>query len=150
MNLALNRFNFKKDYTNGLFYIERVCHAFTLEDEIRAVKVRKETAVPEGKYEVKFRKELSGLTKRYRKNFSWFKWHLQLRDVPGFNYVYIHRGNTDEHTDGCILVAHTCDLTPQTQDGFVGESTTAFKKIYAKISNALNKKEKVFITIKTL
>lgn len=152
MELTLNRFAESDDYTYGLLYGEdRYPLAFTLEDEFHVAKIKKETRIPAGKYEIKLRIDPSGLVMKYRKNFPWFTGHLWLQDVPNFNYVYMHRGNTDEHTEGCILLANTCDLTPPTQDGFIGESTQCFEKVYKKIEPLLRlNKEKVFITINNI
>lgn len=148
MQVDLYRFTNEADYTYGLFFIDGEIQAFTLEDEERLKKVSGETRIPAGRYEVKFREVLSELTKKYRQKFPDFTYHLWLQDVPGFNYIYIHMGNTDEDTDACILVANTCDLTPPTSDGFIGESTNCFKKIYKTIGSTLRlNKESVHINI---
>ena len=66
---------------------------FTLEDAVRAVKIKHQTAIPFGTYNLalynspKFGPET-----------------LHLLDVPNFEYVHIHSGNTENDTDGCILV----------------------------------------------
>lgn len=150
MNLILRRKKNNGDTTIGhltddsLFY-----SAHTLEDEPRAVKVKGETRIPSGTFEIKERKDAVdkdgnpvGMTKRYREKFPWFKWHLQLQDVPGFNYIYVHPGNTDEHTDGCILVGY------QTGDWKIWESTEAFRDFYFYVMGALNAGQRVFISIK--
>jgi hypothetical protein len=113
----------------------------TLEDEPREVKVKGETRIPKGRYEIKERKVLSDKTKKYRAKFPWFTWHLELQDVKGFDYIYIHIGNKETDSDGCILVGH------QSGDWKIWESTEAFKDLYFYIIGALRCKERVFIDI---
>lgn len=120
--------------------------AFTLEDEFRKEKVAGETRIPAGRYEIKFREVLSPMTQRYRERFPWFHWHLELQNVPGFTNVYIHVGNREDDTDGCIVVGSTCQLNLD-ENGFVGNSVETFKRIYQKIGAICNSNEKVFITI---
>jgi len=149
MILELQRFADAIDYTYGVLREECAQYplAFTLEDQKQHKKVKGETRISSGTYEVKFRKELSELTKKYRNRFDWFTWHLELQNVPNFDYIYIHIGNTDKHTNGCILVGHTCDLTAS-ENGFIGESTNAYKELYLRISHEFTKGERVFIEIK--
>jgi hypothetical protein len=105
MEVFLHRFAHAEDYTYGLFFAFDLSYpdAFILEDEFHAVKVKKETRVPEGRYRLVLNKTLvngkpSPLTIKYRVKYSWFKWHIMLKDVPGFTGVYMHIGNIDEHT----------------------------------------------------
>ena len=65
---------------------------------------------------------------------------LWVRDVPNFEYILIHTGNTDEHTAGCLLVGDT------QKDGFTGASTSAYKRIYPPIAEALESGDEVTIT----
>lgn len=116
---------------------------YGLEDEKRKIKVKGETAIPAGKYEVKFRMELSDKTLHYRKRFDFFSWHLHLQDVPNFNYIYIHVGNTPADTDGCILLGYT----RSEKLGHIGNSVAAFTDFYKMISGAIENGEKVFINI---
>lgn len=153
MELTLNRIAEAGDYTYGILYEDGNPYplAFTLEDEFHVAKIKKETRIPAERYEIKLRTDASGMVEKYRKQFSWFTGHLWLQDVPNYQYIYIHKGNTDEHTEGCILVANTCDLTPSSKDGFIGESTDCFEKVYKLIEPLLRlNKEKVFININDL
>ena len=50
MKLDVIRTQFGKDATNGLLFIDNVFECYTLEDEIRDVKVHSETAIPIGEY----------------------------------------------------------------------------------------------------
>ena len=110
--------------------------AYTLEDEFREEKVSAETRIPEGTYDVKLR-TTGGFHSRYAAKFGdWHKGMLHVQDVPGFEYILIHTGNTDEHTMGCLLVA---DSSTQniTKDGFIGASVDAYKRIYSSLAQWL-------------
>ena len=98
MKLELKRFSAQSDTTLGLMFLDGEFECFTLEDEYRAEKIKGETRIPEGTYKVAKREVLSGLTKKYREKYPWFDFHFMLHDVPGFQYVYIHIGNDDDHT----------------------------------------------------
>lgn len=116
---------------------------YTMEDEHRNIKMAGETRIPEGLYEVKYRKVLSPLTQKYRNKFQWFKWHLELQNVQGFSYVYLHIGNTEKNSDGCILISNTANNN-QVARGFNGESTAAFEMLYGKIISELDYGNKVW------
>ena len=87
MKLKVLRFSSQGDSTSGLLFLEDefglnfLC--YTLEDERRALKVRGETRVPQGTYEIKLRKE-GGFHERYKKRFgSLHKGMLHVINVPG-------------------------------------------------------------------
>ena len=110
--------------------------AYTLEDEWRENKVSAETRIPEGTYNIKLR-TTGGFHSRYTNKFGdWHKGMLHVQDVPGFEYILIHTGNTDEHTMGCLLVA---DSSTQniTKDGFIGASVSAYERIYPSLAQWL-------------
>ena len=119
---------------------------FTLEDQFNEPKVKGETRVPPGRYEIKLRTEDSPLTKKYRERFPWFKGHLWLQDVPDFTFVYIHVGNDDDDTDGCILVGDGAQSNVE-DEGKVLSSVVAYRRLYEEIHDALEGVERVFITI---
>lgn len=143
MNLLLRRFQKNNNYQYGLL------SAIGREDDMKFTIENgfNQKFIEVGTYEIKFREVLSGLTRHYRSKFDWFTFHLELQNVINAKYVYIHIGNDEGDTDACICIANVCDLTPPTIQGFVGESTQAYKEFYLKVSDRLNKGEKVFITI---
>lgn len=148
MHLEVLRFSSHSDSTLGaLFDVTngRKFLCFTLEDEHRDVKVRGETRVPAGTYEIKLRKE-GGFHNRYSDKFgSMHRGMLHVQNVPNFQWILIHIGNTDENTEGCLLVGDSAEQNI-TKEGFIGQSTSAYRRIYPPIARALERGEKVEIT----
>jgi hypothetical protein len=145
MKLDVIRTQFGKDATNGMLFIDGVFECFTLEDEVRDVKVHSETAIPLGEYEIKLRTE-GGFHSKYTARYgAMHKGMLWLQDVPNFKWILIHTGNQDSHTAGCLLVGETQQDLDKGKDGFVGGSGDAYKKMYPKVANALLSGEKVTI-----
>lgn len=130
----LQRYSDNGDDTLGLLFTGEQYNlslsGHTLEDEKRLIKVKGETRILAGIYELKLRKVLSTLTKKYRGLYDYFfTWHIQIMDVPNFNYVYIHIGNDDEDTDACVLIgdgANNNMIAP----GFISNSTIAYERWY--------------------
>ena len=145
MKLNVVRTQFGKDATNGLLFIDGVFECFTLEDEVRDVKVHSETAIPLGEYEIKLRTE-GGFHSKYTARYgAMHKGMLWLQDVPNFKWILIHTGNQDSHTAGCLLIGETQQDLDKGKDGFIGGSGDAYKKMYPKVANALLSGEKVTI-----
>lgn len=92
----------KADYTIGVLYIngDRFCEI--LEDPVRDKKMKGKTAIPAGTYVV----DMETVSPRF-KNRAWAKPYdgkiPRLLDVPGFEGVLIHPGNTAADTEGCLL-----------------------------------------------
>ena len=150
MKLTVVRTQFGTDATNGLLFINGIFECYTLEDQYQAVKVMHETCIPEGTYDIKFRKT-GGFDSKYReryKNAHYGMLHIQ--DVPNFTYILIHTGNTDEHTSGCLIVGETQQDLEISKDGFIGSSTVAYKKMYAKVAGQLLQGKKVTIEYTTI
>ena len=145
MKLDVVRFQMGADATNGLVFIDGKFECYSLEDEYREVKVMHETCIPEGEYDIIYRK-VGGFHTKYSARYgAEHKGMLWLQDVPGFTYILIHSGNTDQHTSGCLIVGETQTDLDRTKDGFIGNSGDAYKKLYKKVSSALDKGEKVTI-----
>lgn len=147
MKIKALRYNSTEDFTDSITLIDGVAQCFGIEDEQRDVKVWGETCIDDGIYEIGFRK-VGGFHKRYLKKFP--EMHigmLEIKNVPNFKYVLIHIGNDDDDTDACYLVGMSQNMDKQ---GFLGESTKAYKKIYPKIADALQRGEKVTIEFKTI
>ena len=150
MKLTVVRTQFGTDATNGLLFINGIFECYTLEDQYQAVKVMHETCIPEGTYDIKFRKT-GGFHAKYSeryKNAHYGMLHIQ--DVPNFTYILIHTGNTDEHTSGCLIVGETQQDLEISKDGFIGSSTVAYKKMYAKVAGQLLQGKNVTIEYTTI
>ena len=150
MELEVLRFSSQTDSTSGLLFevtdIKRHFLCYTLEDERRALKVRGETRVPAGTYKIELRKE-GGFHERYTKKYPGIhRGMLHVTDVPNFEYILIHTGNTDEHTAGCLLLGDAQENNLILPDGFVGKSVNAYKRIYPSIAKAIGEGEEVTIT----
>ena len=94
----------KEEYTIGNMMVDSLWFSNTLEDAVRTgAKIHGRTAIPVGKYKVR----MDTVSLRF-KNRAWAKPYggvvPRLVDVPRFEGVLIHPGNTAADTDGCILV----------------------------------------------
>jgi len=119
MKLLLKRLHKTENSTIGELYVDGKFECYTLEDKERDVKIKSETAIPKGTYIV-------GITLSNR-----FKKLLPiLINVPNFEGVRIHSGNTNHDTDGCILVG-----TTRSKD-FIGNSRIAFQRLFKKMQSA--------------
>ena len=151
MKLEVLRFSSDSDSTLGVLFDttnERKFLCFTLEDEFREIKISGETRIPAGTYNVTLRTE-GGFNQRYNDKFGtdFNKGMLWVRDVPGFEYILIHIGNTDDNTEGCLLVGDSQNQNI-TENGFIGASTDAYKRIYPPIADVLVNGGQVTITYK--
>lgn len=148
MKLHLIRFNNGENDSLGLFFVDNVFESFTLEDEERLIKVKGKTRIKEGEYEIILRTE-GGLHQDYSKLFpEMHKGMLWIKNVPDFEYIYLHIGNDHLDTEGCPLLGNTCKSNKKgLGNGFIGESSKAYKAVYPKIAGALLKGEKVMIKI---
>lgn len=115
MKLLLKRIALRDSYTIGKLYIDGTYFCDTLEDRVRDVnkdgdlndvgegKVYCQTAIPYGTYKV----TTSVQSPKYsqRATYAWCKGYLpRLLDVPHFEGILIHAGNTADDSSGCILV----------------------------------------------
>lgn len=137
MKLTVDRFAKKAAYTIGKMYVDSAYFCDTLEDRVRDLgksgegKVMHQTAIPAGTYIVTL--EMSPSKKRLLP---------YLHSVPFFTGILIHRGNTKEHTSGCILVGEN------KVKGQVVNSAPYEERLVKKMQEAIEKGEKVTITIK--
>jgi len=86
--------------------------------EIKRLKVKGRTAIPTGVYRVGIR-----YSPGHKKDM------LYLQDVPGYQYILLHTGNTAEDTEGCQLLG----LTRSVPSMSVGKSTPAIAWIEAQL-----------------
>lgn len=134
MKITVDRFKSDDDATVSNISVDGSVVCFGLEDEYREEKVAKETRIPAGEYTVGVRTE-GGFHGRYSNKFpDMHRGMLHILDVPGFTYILIHIGNTDENTDGCLLVGLSAGLN----DGElrVNSSKLAYEKLYPMVIDA--------------
>ena len=153
MKLELERKWPKATYTIGRLYVDGVLFCNTLEDRDRGlkqsdnldyIKTRKvygETAIPKGTYTVSM-----NVTSPKYAAVTWYHQLClgkmpRLRDVPGFDGILIHPGNTALDTLGCILVGKN------TKVGQLTESKATFKALYKEMKKASYRGEVIEITI---
>jgi len=141
MHLLLQRDPSQSDCTTGKLFIDGERYCYTLEDEFRAVKVPGETRIPAGIYEIKLR-AAGGMHPKYAARFPFHRGMLWIQEVPGFEYIYIHIGNTDDDTNGCILVGMVRD------GATLGRSLEAYAGLYQAIITVMDRKERVWIEVR--
>jgi hypothetical protein len=85
------------------------------------------------------------MNEKYKARYPFHQGMLHLQDVPNFEWVYIHTGNTDDDTEGCILVGFGTDV-----DGgeiTVSRSREAYEKLYNYILLAIESGEEIEMEI---
>ena len=130
MRLVIKRLFLEDNYTQGVLLIDdRQSGINTLEDVMREVpgepveswKVQDETAIPVGIYK---------LVLDYSSHFKKILPHLL--DVPGFEYIRIHSGNTVSDSAGCPLVGYSV-----TGPGTIGASRIALADLMEELEAAV-------------
>lgn len=145
LNLLLKRFSGADESTLGLLSVDGRFFCYTLEDQFNEPKVPGETRIPAGRYQIKLRNE-GGMTVRYGDRFDFHEGMLHLQDVPNFTFIYIHTGNNDDHSEGCILVGDG-QIQNITERGQVTSSVAAYERLYKKVLRSLKANEEVWITV---
>ena len=153
MQLHLLREPTRQGATLGALYVDGVWQCWTIEDALREVntqaahvaathggptldawvrswKVAGQTAIPAGTYPV---------TITYSPRFG--RQLPLVGQVPGFEGIRIHPGNTIADTEGCILPGADRDRTR------VLRSRVAFQVVYETIEGALGRGEAVTLTV---
>lgn len=131
ISMILKRNPSTEKSTTGVLFLDGDFFCFTLEDVVRQVKIKGETAIPFGTYNV-----IISHSVRFKRLLP------LLCNVPGFDGIRIHPGNTDADTEGCILVGTTL------MKDFVGNSRAAFDRLFTKLYAAYRNGEAISITIK--
>lgn len=118
MKLSLIRKSRSEDFTLGELFIDGQFFCYTVEDKVRPLgeKVLGKTAIPVGNY-----KMIINMSNHFKKEMP------LLLNVPGFEGVRIHSGNTADDSEGCIIIGMV-----KTENG-VGMSRVAFTKLMDKI-----------------
>ena len=132
MELVLLRLEIdeKNAATVGVLSIkDTTFRCWTCEDLERETKIKGRTAIPTGRY-----KMVINFSNRFQKEMP------LLLDVPNFEGIRIHAGNTSEDTEGCILVGF------DRIDGGIGKSRIAYEDLFSLLKTT---ESEIFITIKS-
>jgi hypothetical protein len=123
MNITLQRQKSSDKSTLGFLNIDGIFECYTLEHVVRpdGEKVENQTAIPEGTYNIDI---------TYSPHFQ--RYVMILEDVPGFEGIRIHTGNTVADTEGCILVGKTIG------NDCIADSRLAYIALWGKILNYIN------------
>lgn len=134
MELILKRIALKETYTIGHLYVDGKYFCDTCEDKVRDLtkenKVYGETAIPYGRYKI-----CLCISPKFKRLLP------KLLNVPHFEGVLIHRGNTAADSAGCILVGENKEI------GKVLNSTVTEQKLVDLMKRAKDKSEDIWITI---
>lgn len=149
MELTLKRIARKETYTIGHLYIDGKYFCDTIEDKDRGLsqelpvtvnknlKRRGVTAIPVGRYRVTLDVVSPKFSKKTAYQFCGGRLP-RLVNVPAFDGVLIHIGNTANDTEGCILVGKNTEV------GKVLQSTVTFRALYGRLKVC---KEEIYIRI---
>lgn len=143
MKVLQKRYCFGDDFTisrieldnksfNGCPYILEDAVREIPNKSVRAWKVKNETAIPVGTYEVE---------KTFSQRFG--KMVYQLMNVPGFEGVRIHSGNTSHDTEGCLIIGKERDE----KNGEVSGSRVAKDALERVLDAAVARGEKIYWTV---
>ena len=149
MELKLRRIARKEKYTIGRLYIDGEYFCDTIEDKDRGLrqdlplsvnrkrKVQNETAIPTGRYRVTLGVKSPKMSKRPAYDFC-DGYVPRLINVPAFDGILIHIGNTERDSAGCIIVGQNKVV------GRVINSTDTFHRLYERLKAASGD---IYITI---
>lgn len=134
MKLKVERLWKKPGYTVGRLYVDGKFFCNTLEDTVRDLnrerKVPGKTAIPYGEYKVVF-----NWSPKFGRNLP------RLLNVPAFEGILIHPGNTADDSSGCILVGKN------TKVGRLTESRYTSDRLNVLVKDAQRKGESITIKI---
>ena len=143
MKLKLVREVLKEHFTIGRLYINDEFECYVMEDVDRFledseangnVKVKGETAIPLGTYNV-----IVNMSTRFRKLMP------LLINVPQFEGIRIHAGNTHLDTEGCLLLGRIPGEVSQANA--VLDSRVTYEAFFKKLRDAYDAKEKITISV---
>lgn len=149
MEIRLKRIARRETYTIGRIYVDGKYVCDSVEDKDRglsqslpvSVNIAKKrkgmTAIPTGRYRVTLEVQSPKYSKF--KSYEWCKGYLpRLINVPAFDGILIHAGNSAADSAGCLLVGENRVV------GKVLNSMITLKKLYAILKTA---KDSIYITI---
>lgn len=114
MKLRVERLWKKPAYTVGRLFVDGKFFCNTLEDTVRDLSNEKKgygkTAIPYGEYKVVY-----NWSPKFGRNLP------RLLNVPAFEGILIHPGNTADDSAGCILVGRNTEVGRLTESRYTSD-----------------------------
>ena len=106
VKIKVIRCTYGEKFARGVMIVDGKFFGYTLEDSVRpkGVKIKGITAIQAGEYDM-----ILSVSARFKRKMP------LLLNVPNFEGIRIHGGNSHEDTDGCILVARNLILHDRIQ-----------------------------------
>lgn len=143
-NVLVKRIRQGNNSTLSEIYVDDLLVCYGLEDTVREVKIKGETAIPAGKYPL-FLNTYGAMNARYKRRFPLLhQGMIEIKDIPNYSYVYIHIGNNFGDTAGCLLVGQNWELIAG--DYELRQSRKVYLSLYMRLIEMMAR-EKVFIEI---
>lgn len=137
MFVEVKRVKQGKNSTLSEIYVDGVFFCYGLEDLVRERKIKGVTAIPAGKYKLGLNR-YGAMNARYSRLYpALHQGMIEIRDIPGFKYVYIHIGNNFGDTAGCLLVGDRYEEDDD-DDYVLLRSAKTYKKLYAQLVEAVS------------
>lgn len=117
-----------KNSTLSHLYIGGLFCCYLLEDRVRDHKIPGKTAIPPGEYGLCLN-PWGGMNVRYAKWYpEMHEGMVEIIEIPNFQLVYFHRGNTHNDTKGCPLTGLYWEFVDG--DYRVELSAKAYQRVY--------------------
>ena len=141
-NMALikvERFLHHPDCEIGRVYVNDQYFCFSIEDAFRTTKIPGETCIPYGVYP---------LATRYSPRFSKIYNHdmIWVQNVPGFEFILIHWGNTISDTEGCLIIGNKIGIVNQ-KDAVLNSKST-YLRFYNMVINQIMERNQMIEYVK--
>lgn len=122
--IKVERFIHHSDCEISRVYVREKFFCFAIEDATRTTKIKGQTCIPVGTYDLSTRFSPK-FSPRFNHDMIWVK------NVPGFEYILIHTGNTISDTEGCLIVGARIGVLKGKDAVLVSKPT--YLKLYAMV-----------------
>ena len=126
--IRVERFIHRPDCEIGRVFVQDQHFCYSIEDAHRTTKVPGQTCIPDGTYP---------LATRWSPKFSPKNQHdmIWVKNVPDFEFILIHTGNTVDDTDGCLIIGGKIGVI-NGKDAVLNSKAT-YRKFYEHVIEAV-------------